>query len=483
MIKINPLTLSTGNQVKRYIQDPNISTLNGGQAEAMKLFKQFSQLSRDRYFILEGWAGTGKTYLGSTLIEWLLWDTLPRPNIAMTAPVNDAVKVLRNSAEFIDDHLHYGTLHSLLSMKAKRDNKTGELKFVYDASKKCVLDECDYLVIDEGSMLQDELFHIINTHFVETGSLRVIILGDGGQIPPIGQDFSIPFSQEGRETYNMWFYELTQIVRQSEGNPIIQFTTGLRKNLNKPVPIVLFNNSIQDGKGLLFLNSKHQKELVQTIRALFTSEYFKENPNYVKIVCWRNSVVRSFNNLVRSMLFGREIPKLVVGEKMVASEAIMNGYESVLISNGTKFEILELTIEIAYPVQGGPGYKYYDTLVKIEEFQDTEPIRLKIIHEESEEPYNEYLKKVHLLCKGEPDGQLRMKLFNSYYNLKRFFASVEYNYAITAHRSQGSTYQYVLVIMEDIYQNHGMVKVRDRNRIGYTACTRPSDMLIMVGDL
>ena len=109
--------------------------------------------------------------------------------------------------------------------------------------------------------------------------------------------------------------------------------------------------------------------------------------------------------------------------------------------------------------------------------------QIKILHEDSEQQYKEDLANIYKLAKDEPDGTIRMKLFNSYWDLKRYFAGVSYNYAITAHRSQGSTFQYALVVMEDIYSRSSMIKTKDRNRIGYTACTRPKDLLVMLGDL
>ena len=363
MIQPQPLNLTPPTTVKRYVQDPDLSTLNEGQNEAMQIFQDFDKDLKAKYFILEGWAGTGKTYLGSIMIEWLLWNSMSSIQVAMTAPVNDAVKVLKASATFYDERLNYGTLHSLAGLKAQLDKKTGELKFKKDWHKPCILDSCDYLVIDEGSMLSDELFNIIHTNYVATGKLKVIIIGDGGQIPPVGQSYAIPFSQKGREEYDMWFYELSTIVRQSEGSPIINFTAGLRRNLSKPNPIVLKKSSVTDNKGLLFLDSSRQKEYIQLIKDLFQSEHFQKNPNYCKIICWRNKYVDTFNKLVRGFIFGKGIDKIVIGEKMVASDAVMSGYDTIVMTNGTKFEVLELDVKTCKPFET-TKYQYYDAKVQ-----------------------------------------------------------------------------------------------------------------------
>lgn len=479
LIQTHPLNLNPPTKVTRGVQDIDLSTLNEGQSEAMGVFIDFSRTPEVDYFILEGWAGTGKTYLSSTMVEWLLFNSIKGTRVAMTAPTNDAVKVLRNNAKFKDDRLFYGTIHSLAGMKAQR-NKDGKLKFKKDYKRECILDECTHLVIDEGSMLNSELFHIIHDNYVVTGKLKVIIIGDGGQIPPVGEKAAIPFTKEGREKYGMWFYELDKIVRQAEGNPIINFTTKLRKKIYAPTPIINFSSVIEDNTGLLFLGSKNRSTLGKLMRDLFTSEDFTKNPNYAKVICFRNKVVAQFNKVIRGMIYKKNITKIMIGEKMVASDAIMDGYDTFIMTNGTKFEVLSFTIDTICPLHGNK-YKYYQAKVRVED-ETTENI--KILHEDSEKLFYSDLQELAKIAKGEPDGNTRMKLWNKYFELKQFFASVSYNYAITAHRSQGSTYQYALVIMEDIYGfRHPEISDYDRNRLGYTACTRPKDLLVMVGDL
>ena len=481
-IQTHPLNLDNPVTARRGVQDPDLSTLNDGQQEATEIFINFSKDPNANYFILEGWAGTGKTYLSSMIIEWLLFNSIQGTEVAMTAPVNDAVKVLKNSARFQDDRLHYGTIHSLAGMKAQR-NKNGELKFKKDYHKPCLLDDCNYLVIDEGSMLHSELFHIIHDNYVTLGKLKVIIIGDGGQIPPVGEKSAIPFTKEGRNEYNMWFYELTQIVRQAEGSPIINFTARLRKKIHAPKPILNCTSNTINNTGLLFLGSDNRPILGKLIKDLFTSEDFAKNPNYAKVICWRNVVVAQFNKLIRGMIFGKGLTKVMVGEKMVASDAITDGYDTFIMSNGTKFEVLSFEIDKIFPI-GGSQYKFYKSTVIFEGNEGMETKKIRIIHEDSEQIFKDDLQKIAKVAKEEPDGNIRMKLWNKYWALKGFFAAVSYNYAITAHRSQGSTYQYALVIMEDIYGgNHPKVTDYDRNRLGYTACTRPKDLLVMVGDL
>lgn len=480
------LTIEPPTKKKRFVGKPDFSTCNKGQCVAVRKFRTFLAQEEISYFLLEGWAGTGKTFLTSLLIEDVLFNTLGKTKIAMTAPINKAVRVLKNSASFYDDRLVYGTLHSLLGLKANIDKNTGQLKFSRDYNTECMLDECNYLVIDEASMLSDELFTMIDTFYVQNKQLKVIFVGDGGQIPPIGQDYAIPFNIHNKELlaqYKMIRHELTEIVRQVKAHPIIPFSTKLRRNINKPNPIVLFNDILNDqGQGVIFLGGRKQTELGKAIRTLFTSPNFKVNADFAKIICWRNKYVASFNKLVRSMLFGTNIPKIVEGEKMIATKAVLQGMDVFVMANSTEFEVLELDEKIMI-FEGGNTCQYYECEVKCIDFEEDSIKTIQVIHEDSELWFKQTLNHLYEAAKGEPDGNARMKLWNKYWKLKKTFAEVDYNYAITAHRSQGSTYQYALVVMEDIYSQHRNIAVQDRNRIGYTACTRAKEMLILVGDL
>ena len=61
--------------------------LNSEQREAVRLIKEWELINTDRYFILDGAAGVGKTY---TLSQ----SGLP---FTYTAPTNKAVKVLASN--------------------------------------------------------------------------------------------------------------------------------------------------------------------------------------------------------------------------------------------------------------------------------------------------------------------------------------------------------------------------------------------------
>ncbi|WP_368969980.1 AAA family ATPase, partial [Pseudomonas neuropathica] len=79
--------------------------------------------------------------------------------------------------------MSYITVHSLLGLKPQVSH-SGEIEYVRDATQPQKIDDKPLLILDEVSMLNDELFELIYKHVQLTG-LKVIFLGDGAQIPPV----------------------------------------------------------------------------------------------------------------------------------------------------------------------------------------------------------------------------------------------------------------------------------------------------------
>jgi len=69
------------------------------------------------------------------------------------------------------------------------------------------------------------------------------------------------------------------------------------------------------------------------------------------------------------------------------------------------------------------------------------------------------------------DGR-RKQRWGTYFSLEETFAQVDYAYAMTVHKSQGSTFDHVLVDVPDLMTSGGM-----QARILYTAVTRPAKSL------
>lgn len=183
-------------------------------------------------FLLKGYAGTGKTFLISHIINQIIeanskakW--YKQKKIAMTAPTNKAVQVLRESSG-LADLVSFKTIHSLLGLKEViKDFGEIEYKKAYDEDDGSMSD-FHIVIIDEVSMLDDALFYEVKRWNSE---IKIIMMGDPAQIPPVNKVDCEPFLRP--KEHEMIEFQLTQIMRQEDGSAIVSSSFDIRENLHQ----------------------------------------------------------------------------------------------------------------------------------------------------------------------------------------------------------------------------------------------------------
>lgn len=468
--------IDTAKKELRYAGEPDFSTLNECQMQAMEQMQAFSQ-SESTMFLLQGYAGSGKTFIISKFIEWYL-SVFKSHRVAMTAPTNKAVRVLYKSADYKHSSLSYKTCHKLLGLKEQIDDD-GKQIFVVDSMIVPDIDLYKFLVVDEASMLGDELFELFLFHANLKG-LKILFVGDSNQIPPIGKNLALPFDLETQESYSIASSTLSTIVRQAEGNPIIEVATSVRTRLTKHTAILTRENKVTDNSSVLFLDTWEKADkakLIELINEWFTGWQFEADSDYCKIVAWRNKTVDSYNTYIRKLLFGENIPKISIGEKLFANTPIVEE-EEVLFTTNEEFEVTSYSIEDFVINNGDYVLKYYKTNVKCERAGEYVLETIKILHEDSQATFTKILDYLTQTAKSLKRGSTQAReTWKQFYALKNIFADIKYNYTISAHKSQASTYTNCIVIESDLDANR---KVVERNKIKYTAVTRPKNNLVIV---
>jgi len=471
---------------RRYAKTPDTGFLKAQQKEAWIELYKFLEDPKMGMFCLEGFAGTGKTTVINTFVEHVLSDKRTW-KIAMTAPTNKAVQVLNEDAEYFHTNLSYSTIHSLLGLK-EVINDDGEMTFErdWDNGAKGKLENIQMLCVDEVSMLDDKLFEML-VECLGTG-LKIVFVGDPAQIPPVNREDCLPFNPEARKEYGMGHFRMTEIIRQAVGNPIIQMSMALRENVNSPTPMrgAKINNVDEYGRGVHFYRKgdPNVEEFEELLEHLYCSENAKQDVDFVKVMAWRNKTVNYLNKLIREMIYKKpDLKKLEIGEKLIADKPILHG-EDILFTTNEELTIRDYTIgsEVALEATEDTAeivLKYYQAKATKKLLRGgEEEHEIRIIHEDSEAKFQQVLKMLREYAfstkKGTPQ---RKKAWQEFWNFFYYFAHVKYNYAITCHKSQGSTYDVGVVIENDIVRNRN---VRERNRIMYTAFTRPRRLLIVI---
>lgn len=315
-------------------------------------------------------------------------------------------------------------------------------------------------------------------------------MGDPAQIPPVGRPDCIPFREELAAGYRIKTLTLKQIMRQKKDNAIIESSVAIRSELGRsknPVePVTKLN---EKGEGIEFLNlniPETRKGFSEILRRYFVTDEFKKDSEYAKIIAWRNKTVATMNDVIRKVIYGDEAlgSKILVGEKLIANNPIIQG-ESIVLNTNDEFSVDSFVIDsddLRYHVSDHPDaepfpitLKYYETVVSyLDDEDETVRVNIQILHEDSEEDFK---KLANLLKLRAIEKKGKDKSWLVYYNFLRKYADVNFAYAISCHKSQGSTYNTTFVLEDDIDMNWDVV---ERNRIKYTAYTRSSRKLYVL---
>jgi ATP-dependent exoDNAse (exonuclease V) alpha subunit len=464
----------------------DLEKLNEDQKEAFEELKDFITDKNDEsVYVLKGWAGTGKTFCISILVKFVL-EVIHQRNkwykIAVTGPTNKSVRVIKKASSLRNDRVIFQTIHKLLGLKEKITND-GKQEFVTEGFYVPMINSISLLIIDEVSMLNDELFESIIKH---RGRIKIICMGDPAQIPPVGKPDCIPFREELAERYKIKTLNLKTIMRQKKGNPIIESSVEIRKNIgsqNSPVKPV--SNILENGEGIEFLNISSadvRSNFTKILEKYFKSEEFENDSEYTKIIAWRNKTVSKMNDLVRRIIYGEESlgSKILKGEKLIANSPLVRGKEVILTTNEEftveSYDIKEEKHIYPYLDVEETFLKYYNSLVIYYDDDIDKHVKhkIKILHEDSQKDFDNICGK---LKQYAVKNSGKNKSWIKYFDFLRSFDDVGYAYSITAHKSQGSTYKYSFVFEDDIDLN---LDVIERNRIKYTAYTRASKKLYVV---
>jgi hypothetical protein len=466
----------------------DVDVLNSDQREAFEELRDFiCDRDDENVFVLKGWAGTGKTFCISVLVRYILEVVHPKSawyKIAVTGPTNKSVRVIKKTSNLKNPRVTFQTIHKLLGLTEKITNDGQQVFVNQEKNFKPQITSIKLLIIDEVSMLNDELFHEVLKY---RDKLKIICMGDPAQIPPVGKPDCIPFRDELADTYGIKTLQLKKIMRQKEGNAIIESSVKIRKDLwsekNPVAPVTSLNT---DGEGVEFLNlndSDTRRGFSEILSKYFRSDEFKNDSEYCKIIAWRNKTVTSMNNVVRRIIFGEEESrtKILVGEKLIANTPIIIQGNLILFNTNDEFSVestkikeKNMVLKTFSPVIE-VKLKFYDAVVTyLNDDDEIEKTSIEILHEDSE---IEFTKIANLLKLKAIEKKGRDRSWIDYYDFLRNFADVNFGYCTTAHKSQGSTYNTTFVLEDDINQNYNIV---ERNRILYTSYTRSSKKLYVL---
>lgn len=422
-------------------------------------------------FLLNGYAGTGKTSLTGALVRALREAEVP---VVLLAPTGRAAKVFGRFAGFqastIHRRIYRGTEGMMNDFSADvADNPLTGAVFI--------VDEASMIGNGSGDTMSRNLLEDL-IHYVYSGEgCRMILLGDTAQLPPVGCRESPAMSVAILKSFGLRVTKavMTKVVRQRRRSGILYNATKLRKNmLLTPLPEPeLVIDRFPD------VVSVSGEELEDEISASFTENGITET----LVVTRSNRQATRFNLAIRANILYREEELsreelLLVAKNNYLWSARVKGLD--FVANGDT-----AIVDAIYGTEEKYGFRFADVNLRLPD-RDLSfdcKILLDTLVSDTASLEPERYQSLYMSALNDPDlftpstpVRTRMRILRSdpYVNALQ----VKYGYAVTCHKAQGGQWKNVFVdvgyVPPEAYES------LEFYRWLYTAVTRATDRLALI---
>lgn len=423
-------------------------------------------------FILKGYAGTGKTSVLGAFVQTLVHFKV---KTKLLAPTGRAAKVFSKSAK--SDAF---TIHKEIYRRKSKSDLSSPIGLRPNLSKNTVfiVDESsmigDFSMNNDGSIGSRNLLEDLVEYVFMAPGCKLILLGDEGQLPPVGSDYSPAMSLEYMQNHfpSILFetFKLSEVLRQANDSEVLRNATLLRNTKWESYPK---------------FSIKKQSDLIR-ITGDELQDYLESSMNQLGVddtilITRSNKRANAFNQQIRGRILWYE-------EELCAGDCLMvvkNNYfwqddESKMgfIANGELLRIRRiLKTEELY------GFRFVRILGSFIDYEELGELEL-LIHTEAllvEAPSMPRARIKELFFAVEQDyvhiknkkERYEAILKDPYFNALQ----VKYAYAVTCHKSQGG--QWAHVYIDQGFVNDDVLG-EDYYRWLYTALTRATEKVYLV---
>ena len=434
-------------------------------------------------FVLNGYAGTGKTFLS---MEFLAQADAAGLCWTVVAPTHKAVGVLRSHLAMAGLQATWfpSTIHRLLRLKLKRQ---GDLERCEETEQTAAaLEHLGLVLIDEASMVDSNLLEIA-LRCAHPFRTRLVFVGDPAQLPPVGEPQSPVFAM-GRAVQ----VQLSEVVRHQ--GPVLRLASGLRSgNLPCAKPPVL--PPIRSAAGQVALLDRSAWLLAAQDALRRSAE--TDNPDLARILCYTNRSLEQLVPMARRALHGEMADQLPVlpGEVLMTRSAVMapacregeDGGEEPDMVLGSNRELVVRDVapercdlaDFGLAALPGIGVPVIDTLTASVEAGESQ-LHLRLLPplgSEARKALEAVLARLRQQAKeaGKQEGKA---IWRRFFLVRDAFASLGPAAVLTVHRSQGSTFSEVFVDGDVFWPPDPVL----RRQLVYVAVSRASQAVSLVAD-
>ena len=437
---------------------------------------------------LVGAAGTGKTYLVKALIKNC---SLSYSVIGLAAPTHKACRVLQEAISL--PSIKVNTLQSDLGLRLNFNVDKFDINHPpFDPRGRIKIGDYKLYIVDEASMINRGLCTFLEKT-CKTNKCKIIYIGDDSQLAPVGEKYSS--SLRGIKTY-----KLNKIVRQEDDNPIRYLLDLLRYDIqHRTFKFLEHISKVPEKFDDTFIKGYQvccNEEFGDVVYNYFNDEQITKNVDYVKVVTYTNLCVSGWNTFIRNSIIADSHKAIVTkNDLFISYTTLVDSFNTPIIKNSEEYIVHDIVNYVH------PKYELKGFMVKFQAIHGgaiTSP--LFIVDHSDAFTKQKYVTVADKLINDarNANSTLRAEKWKTYFSFKEscllltnfikrdgtplYTRDLDYGFALTAHKSQGSTFDTVFVDVNDIvFDKYGHVytDVEEINRRLYVACSRAKTKLYL----
>ncbi len=449
-----------------YLQSTTDFQMSRDQQRALKVFHRFMESTFDKkLLVVSGYAGSGKTSLTghmNSAIKKCGYGS------RLLAPTGRAAKVLAKycdqKAQTIHKEIYFGGnefMENYALTVAKNDGKD-TVFFVDEAS-----------MINSGNRAEEDVLRDLLSYVYGGANCSVVLIGDTGQLPPVGQDFSPALNTDELKLsfpeIEIFSAHLSEIYRIGETSSILRNATYIRNKDHFAPPFI----PVLDEKTISLKGNEVQEYLEDSIQEVGWDD--------VMVLTLSNKQAIGWNMGIRSRILFKE-ERVEAGESLLV---VKNNYywmenESALgfLANGEIIKVEKVIQEVSLY-----GFDFMKAFVSFPSSPEEAPKEVILLldtllmetHSLGREKMKELffeIEKDYMHIKGKKNRQSQV-LKDPYFNA----VHVKYAYAVTVHKAQGGQWSHVYIDGSFVPEQ---MKDSSYLRWLYTAVTRSMKKLFLV---
>ena len=426
-------------------------------------------------FVVNGYAGTGKTTALATVIN-----SLARVGIrsVLLAPTGRSAKVLSG----ISGRPAYTVHKHIYRQKSVGSNGWGQFSLAPNKAKHTlfVVDEVSLIgtdadrqqaVFGSGNLLEDLV------QFVRSGDdCRLILLGDAAQLPPVGLELSPALDSSCMDNFGGVHYaELTTVVRQESESGILANATMVRRLIENAAPDDCF-----EGLGLRAAEGGDVErigggDLLEAI----SDAYGRYGYDDTVVLCRSNKRAIRYNLGIRAKVLYKE-EELARGDKFMIVKNCYQFVEDIdemdYIANGDVAVLRKI-----WHYEDRYGLRFADAILSFPDYEDAELQAKVCLDTLTSESASLTAEQQNALYEGVSadyaDRGSKKRIWEAVREDPYFNAlQLKYADAITCHKAQGGQWRCVF-IDNPFWQD--VQTVEDLKWL-YTALTRAVEKVYLV---